>query len=247
MVFTQGLMILGLVFVFAMIPNVPQAQIQDWPDDEREGIPINYTEANVGEYSLPDPLKLKDGQSVTDAKIWFEKRRPEILKLFEEHQYGRTPGPPKDLSFDVFDHGTSAFDGKAMRKQVTVYFSKDRTDPQMDLLIYLPVNADKPVPLLLNISFAANASLVDDPGVKKAPFGTAKNKTCLLQTTRVLAIWASCPSWRMDLALPLSTMATSTRTSWAASRTASGICTSNPVRPNPYPTNGAPYRPGPGA
>ena len=70
------------------------------------------------------------------------------------------------MSFDVFDKGTPAFDGKAVRKQVTVYFSKDKSGPKMDLLIYLPAGASNPVPLLLNASFMANNLAVDDPGVK---------------------------------------------------------------------------------
>ncbi|HNS22542.1 MAG TPA: hypothetical protein PKH24_18710 [Sedimentisphaerales bacterium] len=60
------------------------------------------------------------------------------MKLFEENQYGRSPGRPVDMSFDVFDKATPAFDGKAARRQVTIYFSKDKAGPQMDLLIYLP-------------------------------------------------------------------------------------------------------------
>lgn len=36
----------------------------------------------------------------------------------------------------------------------------------MDLLIYLPAGARKPVPLLLHLGFGANASSVRDPGVK---------------------------------------------------------------------------------
>jgi hypothetical protein len=36
----------------------------------------------------------------------------------------------------------------------------------MDLLVYLPANASKPVPLFLNISFTANSSAVNDPGIK---------------------------------------------------------------------------------
>jgi len=66
----------------------------------------------------------------------------------------------------VFDKGTPALDGKALRRQVTVYFSSDKNGPKMDLLIYLPAAARKPVPLLLNLSFAANSSAVDDPGIK---------------------------------------------------------------------------------
>ena len=101
-----------------------------------------------------------------DAKTWLNKRRPEIVTLFEENQFGRSPGRPKDMSFDVFDKGTPALDGKALRRQVTVYFSSDKNGPKMDLLIYLPAAARKPAPLLLNLSFTANSSTVDDPGIK---------------------------------------------------------------------------------
>ena len=47
------------------------------------------------------------------------------------------------MSFDVFDKGTPAFDGKAIRRQVTVCFSADKTGPKMDLLLYLPAGARK--------------------------------------------------------------------------------------------------------
>jgi hypothetical protein len=109
---------------------------------------------------------LANGKPVRDAKTWYEKRRPEIVRLFEENQFGRSPGRPVGMSFDVFDQGTLALDGKAIRRQVTVYFSRDKTGPKLDLLIYLPAEASKPVPLLLNLSFSANSSTVDDPGIK---------------------------------------------------------------------------------
>jgi hypothetical protein len=152
--------------VVSLVCHVAFAQVTDAPDAQIKGIPVNYTEANVGTYTLPDPLTLLDGQKVTDAETWMTKRRPEIVKLFEENQFGRAPGRPSDMSFDVFDKGTPAFDGKAIRRQVTVYFSADKSGPQMDLLIYLPAGATKPVPLLLNASFTANNVAVDDPGVK---------------------------------------------------------------------------------
>jgi hypothetical protein len=143
------------------------AQLPDYPADEVAGIPVNYTEAQVGDYELPDPLVLANGEPVRDAKTWNEKRRPEIVKLFEENQYGRSPDRPAGLSFDVFDKGTPALGGKAVRRQVTIYFSESKGGPKMDLLLYLPAAAEKPVPLLLNISFAANSNVVDDPGVKE--------------------------------------------------------------------------------
>ena len=146
--------------------SAASGQRQNAPPTNVAGIPVNYDESLTGNYTLPDPLVLADGKPVRDARTWNTKRRPEIVRLFEEHQFGRSPVRPAGMSFDVFDKGTPALGGKALRRQVTVYFSRDRTGPKMDLLIYLPAGARKPVPLLLNLSFTANSNVVDDPGIK---------------------------------------------------------------------------------
>ena len=135
--------------------------------DTVAGIWVNYDESLVGDYTLPDPLKMADGEKVTTPEMWFEKRRPEIIGLYEKHQFGRLPGRPKDLWFDVFDKGTETFGGKALRKQVTIHYSKNDSAPTTDVLIYLPADAKKPVPVFLYISFRPYCMLVDDPGVKK--------------------------------------------------------------------------------
>lgn len=129
-------------------------------------IPVNYDEAQVGTYTLPNPLALANGERVRNADTWYQKRRPEILRLFEANQHGRSPGRPAGMTFEVFDKGTPAFDGKAVRKQVTVHFSADPTGPKEDLLLYLPAGARKPAPVLLCLNFSANSSTIDDPGIK---------------------------------------------------------------------------------
>jgi hypothetical protein len=153
-----------LVFVVACISIKTNGQTP--PARMVAGIPVNYSEDSVGVYTLPDPLLMLDGKRVTDQKTWYSKRRPEIVKLYEDNQYGRYPEPPKDLSFSVFEKGTPAFDGKAIRRQVTIYFTKDTGNYKMDLLIYYPANAKGKVPLLLNVSFSPNASTIPDPGIK---------------------------------------------------------------------------------
>ena len=147
-------------------PTPPAPPAEKPPAAVVAGIPVNYDEAKTGTYTLPDPLRLANGKTVRDVKTWNAQRRPEIVRLFEENQYGRAPGRPKDMSFDVFDKGTPALDGKALRRQVTIYFSADKAGPKMDLLVYVPAKATQPVPLLLNLGFSANSSTVDDPGVK---------------------------------------------------------------------------------
>jgi hypothetical protein len=142
------------------------AQTDRPPASVVAGIPVNYDEALTGTYTLPDPLLLANGKPVPDAKTWNQTRRPEIVRLFEDNQYGRSPGRPPAMTFDVFDKSTPAFGGKGIRRQVTVYFSANKTGPKMDLLVYLPAGVRKPSPLLLNLSFGANSSTVDDPEVR---------------------------------------------------------------------------------
>ena len=67
---------------------------QKTPPASVAGIPVNYDEALAGTYTLPDPLILADGKAVRDPETWNEKRRPEIVRLFEENQFGRSPGRP---------------------------------------------------------------------------------------------------------------------------------------------------------
>jgi hypothetical protein len=130
------------------------------------GHPVNYQEDQVGVYTLPDVLRCADGKQVINAETWVKKRRPELIRLFEEIQFGKMPPAPSSLGFEVFDKGTLAFNGKATRKQVTVYLSKAASEHKMNLLIYLPTQVRKPVPLLLNISFSAYNQITDDPGVR---------------------------------------------------------------------------------
>lgn len=149
-----------------LLASAASAQIADSGPAVVAGIPVNYTEAKAGAYSLPDPLLLSSGQKVQDAKTWLQKRRPEILRLVEDNWFGRAPGRPKDMSFEVVEQSAPALEGKAVRRQVVIYFTKDRSGPRMDLLLYLPANAQGPVPLFLNMSFFANNIGVADPGVK---------------------------------------------------------------------------------
>jgi hypothetical protein len=69
-----------------------------------------------------------NGKKVKNAKTWYSKRRPEILHLFEEFQYGRVPEAPADMKFNVFDKATPVFDDKAVRKQITVYYGDIEPD-----------------------------------------------------------------------------------------------------------------------
>lgn len=142
---------------------------------EVAGIPINYDESEAPDYTLPDPLILQNGKHVDSPKTWYEKRRPEILSLFESEQFGKSPDQ-KNVSFNVFESGTLAFNDKAIRKQITIYFTEDTSNYKADLLIYLPAKAQEPAPLLLKIGFTPNSLAVDDPEVREGMMWTREGE-----------------------------------------------------------------------
>ncbi|MEO6807825.1 MAG: acetylxylan esterase [Isosphaeraceae bacterium] len=129
------------------------------------GGPINQDESKVPPYTLPDPLVLNNGEKVGDAETWTSKRRPEIETLFETHVYGKMPGPPEGMRFEVTSEDKQALGGLATRKEVTVHFNDKADGPRMNLLIYLPNQAKGPVPAFLALNFGGNHSIHPDPEI----------------------------------------------------------------------------------
>src|SRR5437879_250262 len=127
---------------------------------------VNYDEAKVPKYTLPDPLILRNGQPVKNAKTWNEKRRPELLELFRAEMYGRRPGKPEHMTFELEAIDQQALGGTAARKEVTVYFAGKKDGPKMNILIYLPAKASKPAPVFLGLNFGPNQTVDADPGIR---------------------------------------------------------------------------------
>ncbi len=126
---------------------------------------VNYDESKVPAYTLPDPLICLDGQPVKDAETWFAKRRPEILSLFQTYVYGKAPGRPAEMRFEVTSVEPKALEGKAIRKEVTIHFTQSADGPAMHLLIYIPNGVARPVPLFMGLNFYGNHSIHPDPGI----------------------------------------------------------------------------------
>jgi len=117
---------------------------------------FNYDEARVGEYTLPDPLKARDSIVKTSAE--WRARRAEILELFREHVYGRSPGKPEHLRFQVLEENAKAMDGAATLKRVVVVSLQADREHRFELTMFLPNGRPGPAPvfLLLNNRPASN-------------------------------------------------------------------------------------------
>ena len=129
---------------------------------------VLYDEAKVPRFTLPDVLALRSGERVRDANSWNNRRRPEILAIYQTEVFGKSPAKPPKLNYEVKGLEKGVLGGKADRKIVSVYFGETRGGPKMDLLLYLPASAKKAVPVFLGLSFSGIHTTANDPSVPLA-------------------------------------------------------------------------------
>jgi hypothetical protein len=122
-------------------------------------------ESKVPEYQLPDALTKFSGGKVKNAKTWFKKQRPDILKLFANEVYGIVPGEQKITSIKEWETSSKALGGIAIRKQLSLYFSKNDRLLEVNVLMYLPKTNSK-VPVFLALNFSGNHTVYTDPDIR---------------------------------------------------------------------------------
>ena len=113
----------------------------------------NYDETKVRPYTLPDPLVFADGKPVKDAKAWQERRRPEILHLYETEIYGRVPANAPHVTWRVTETDIHARDGAATLKRLAGTIGDGADAPVLDVKLYTPANARGRVPVILLVNF----------------------------------------------------------------------------------------------
>ncbi|HWI85365.1 MAG TPA: hypothetical protein VNT42_03445, partial [Sphingomonas sp.] len=137
------------------------ALIPGWSGDEKAPNHANIDEAKASPYSvLPDPLTLKDGRKVTDAKTWSNKRRAEITEDYAREVYGRVPTGLPAVQWRVIatDRETIGFRYPVIARRLNGHV-ENAVDPARSVdiraLEVLPANAAGPVPVLIMFGFGA--------------------------------------------------------------------------------------------
>ncbi len=117
----------------------------------------NADELKVPAYILPDPLILKGGKKVTDAKTWWTKRRPEIVEDFDKDIYGRVPSNVPKVSWEIVSTIDTVIGNiKAVTKNLLGHVDNSSyPDITVDIQLSLttPADAGKPVPVIMEFSF----------------------------------------------------------------------------------------------
>jgi (4-O-methyl)-D-glucuronate---lignin esterase len=130
----------------------------------------NYDESKIGAYTLPDPLAASGGPVKTPAQ--WTARREEILELFRNNVYGRSPGRPEHLAFTVAEENPRAMDGAATLRRVTIASRQGPRSHQFELTLFLP-NTPGRAPLFLFIN-NRQASITDPTRKEKSGFWPAE-------------------------------------------------------------------------
>lgn len=129
---------------------------------------VNYNEAEVPEYELPDPLVFSDGKTVKNARQWTKKRRPQVLETFAQEMYGHIPARPEGLHFSTVSEDT-VYGGLGIRKVVRIYLDAAELH-WFDVLIHLPKDAAGPVPMFVGLNFKGNDATLDERADFRWPY-----------------------------------------------------------------------------
>jgi hypothetical protein len=132
----------------------------------------NIDESKASPYkSLPDPLILNNGKKVTSAKIWWSKRRPEIVEDFDREVYGRMPKKTPLVKWELLNTKKDTVGSIPVIEKQLVGHVDNSFYPlitvDIPLTIVIPANADKPVPVILEFGF--DFSKFKNFDVKKLP------------------------------------------------------------------------------
>jgi len=144
----------------------------------RDGSPdspfaANYDEAKANPFpALPDPLVLKDGKQVKSAKVWWHKRRPEIVELFDREIYGRVPKVTPKVTWQVASTKSGINGGVPITTRSLVGHVDNSAYPRVTVNIQVelttPANASGPVPVMIEFGFIGPNPFLR-PGVTPPP------------------------------------------------------------------------------
>ena len=114
--------------------------------------------------NVPELLVTASGEKVTTREQWEKVRRPELVKLLCEEEYGFRPVErPADLSFAETAAPEECFGGKAIRKRVRATYSGPGGKGEMNFSVWIP-KLDRPAAVFIHSSPRPSETAIDPDG-----------------------------------------------------------------------------------
>ncbi len=130
------------------------------PDgDPKSPNAANFDESKATTYTkIPDPLVLSNGERITTATDWWEKRRPEIVELFNREIYGRIPNQTPKVNWEVVTTANEKVGDFPAITQKLVGHVDNSSYPlvsvDIQLSVTVPANTPGPVPVMMEIALS---------------------------------------------------------------------------------------------
>jgi hypothetical protein len=149
---------------------------------------IVISEGEVPAYQLPDVRMLPTGEKIEEAAQWTQVARPALIREFEKTVYGKTPElpvvlgrndsledssrqRPQDAVIMVAENERtrSVFGGKATLRQAELHFRYQGKSARFTVLVFMPRNQEKPVPVFIGLNFWGNHTINANPAISRSP------------------------------------------------------------------------------
>jgi hypothetical protein len=118
----------------------------------------NYDEAKANPYpELPDVLTLQNGEKVRSAEGWWQRRRPELVELFDREIYGRMPNNTPKVDWRVIKTEEQKLgDVPVIIKQLLGRVdnsSYPHVEVNIQVSVTTPADAKTAVPLIMELQY----------------------------------------------------------------------------------------------
>ena len=120
----------------------------------------NQLEEKVNQYSLPDPLVLKNGKKIKTASEWWNQRRPEIVADFENEIYGHLPKSIPTVQWEVISVKDTLVGSLPIKEKLLRGVVDNSSYPSVkvsiEFLVATPANTKGPVPVVIEFGWIVN-------------------------------------------------------------------------------------------
>jgi hypothetical protein len=175
--------------------------------DEKAPNHANYDESKANPYPvLPDPLIMNDGEKVTTAKMWWDKRRPELVEMYSKYVYGEVPShiPAVKWTVTAVDHERIGFNPVVAKDLIGEV--DNSSYPQIQVKIHMtlvtPAHATGPVPVLIMFARAGFPAPNEPDESEFARINSAWKAFMVQQDPSLKDVFAQHPAWEPFTATP---------------------------------------------
>jgi hypothetical protein len=175
--------------------------------DESAPNHANFDEAKANPFpDVPDPLVMNDGEKVTTAKMWWEKRRPEFVEMFSKYVYGRVPADVPRVKWTVKAVDRERIGFNPVIAKDLIGEVDNSAYPAIRVRIHMtlvtPANAKGPAPVLMMFGRAGFPAPNEPDAEELERINRAWKALMAQQDPALKEVFAAHPAWEPVKATP---------------------------------------------